>query len=549
MAHDFYRTASLTAAAGPSPWDRALVPEMRLYASEFADALPNAIANPTIVEAIGDWDMQCMLTGNNGTQIALYNTCKGYAETLGRRMFPGFRILMGADYAAYCDVAEWQERAEFVYAVADLRTSGEYRIGLDFENYGYGGPTVANLASVSKTVEEMQVAMAPFIAALKAVNAIPVGYPANDSSGFNDMLYLATQMGAQMQFNAESTFLLVTTYGTARSDLIASQMANAGFLRAYNSAALVRAVVNDDLFRRWGETVRASITQILGVAPWIYDNNRLENKDVWFTEDWYNGLTMHSANDVVHHYHAIPGYVGMDDSDNDNGVDGANVLQRIAGTASTQTTSASNQRPAWARGTHYSAQQLRLPSNPSYPTHTYAGFKIGTAASPGGNYMPASPYTMLLEFSLPTFLAADAPIMLNGNYNGGYWQVSYNAGDDKIYAQLRQGASILSYELIDAPARDTRLRVLIGRDGDDWALNETRVTISSPSVGTISVLVLGAGHDPVTPFGVSNDMEMCDGIEIYSLCEWHRLLTEAEASFVLGISAYAIYPFNRGDPP
>jgi hypothetical protein len=513
------------------PFDNIGRPTLRLYTGNATILINNLIATPSIqTNYFGAFDLQVMLATIDAPTIAAYTTVRDLAAGIGIATYPGFRTHASGPFSDYVDRTYWQARAADVLAVAALRPARERRIGLDMENYGTGNaePSAAALATAGYTVQQLRDAMDPFVVALNNVDALPCAYPAGVSGG-EDLLYVAAFRGwdnielwTELTFEIAEAYRQGPNYAYVRS--LASLTVSQSAIEQLFPGAVIRAVVGDDIFRRWGQVLRTNQDALGGVRPWVFDVTRADQAN-WGTQGWVDGTNLKSVNDVQYlwpiqipetHVNS-PFCVGLGSP--------ALALDQVAGNAGSLVVQPT-QKP------DLEGMRFLTPASPN----TWAGLRAFGA-------MPASaslPWTIDLQFRIPSSLATSKPIVCNGQYNVGIWQVYYDNSANKLILQVRAGTTTYTMDVLVSPARDTDLRIQIGRNGNEWLHNVGRTNIGA-SASFTSVLLFAAGQDPAT-FPTNNTTTMMNGALLTGqIAIWHRYLSDPDLVLVRAGS----YPWGR----
>jgi hypothetical protein len=533
----------------------------RQYGTLIGAILTNLINNPGEYAAGSPWretDWHSMLHDTTATYVNIYNANKAVANAMSppMGMIPGLRLLPpGGTAAGWCDKTYWTAFAAKVAIQLSLRADDDPRIDWDIEGYGGGiEASASTLIAAGLTEAQFRTAFQPVIDVLVAatnshgVSFPPVIllYPHVQVSSAND-LPLVTKMlmesiGPHRVVVAwEDSFYMERNYLQKRSTSYTAGLQamheneqRIEYYFGFGKLQHAHVVDDDGPYRDWGASWRANQATTFGYGtrrPWVFDNNR-GDLATWGTPAMRIGTTLSSVNDVRGSWYFIPGSCSNPESQGAVGL--GTTLNQFRGGPINSALGPCCLNPNLAN--IGDPEGLRLVATPTNPYAVLRTAIMPTASDPLG----ANVWSFDVSFQLPStyWLNTTKPILGQCFSNFISWQIYYDSVSNSIKYQAKISASATNeVTLMTAPARDTTIRIMLGRNGNDswfYKVNTgTHTTFSNgATVGSTSLLVLGGGNTPGTP-PVTNTQDSVDHILfVNSFNLWYRFLPSSDTTKV-----------------
>lgn len=546
--------------------------ESRYDYRQFQDAtlmqayLDNLAANPSIraTHPHSNMTAQCMVQDTDAPRLAGLDACVTKANALSPVMeiYPGIRVMpsTSSNLTTWCSLSHWEDMASKVETLLGYRQAGDPRIALDAEAYGsagFGGsnnePSVTTLTAAGFTEAQFFTAMQPLVDVLLAADPLPVvlTYPhvvsatANDIASFTKRL-LQTLGTKRVQILWEDTFGATETHRLSPHVsfpfLQKNVRQNEGDFERFTGFYELkhRHVVDDDIIRAWAGLFSTVENSFGGLRGWIVDETKMDRSS-YGTPEGYVGTTVSTVNDIDYGW-AFGGEPLLSTLVNPMSVgkQASIALPQFRGSASIQTAGLAAEPDV---------SGLRLVSTISNPYGALRVSAMPTGASPNG----ANAWTTDQTIRIPSSLAADVPLLGQAFSNLALHQVYYDAGADAIkWVHRANGVNSTPVTLLASPARDTDIRIILSRDGNDtwrWSVNGSAVaTFSTGLAVTVSnsaTWIMGGGQTVAT-FGAGNNCESCDDLICVNqfLVWWRALLTTGSPTEWTKINS-GQFPINR----
>jgi hypothetical protein len=535
----------------------------RQYGTLIGPILTNLTNNPSEYGVGSPWretDWHSMLHDATSQYTTIYNSVKAQAAAMSppMKVIPGLRLMADAPSGGielWCSLSRWTTMAAKVAIQLALRSDDDPRIDWDIEGYASSGLecTPGTLAAGGFTESDFTTAFQPVIDVLLAAtnsqgNPFPpviLLYPHVVTNSANDVASVTKRLFETIAPHRvivawEDSFSLEFNYSQRKNTswpsgvrTLRENEAKFETYAGYGKLQHCHVADDDGPYRDWGALWRANALFGYGTRrPWVFDNNRGDLAQ-WGTPAMRIGTTLSTVNDVQFSWFFSPTDVGNPPSQGAGGT--TTPLAQFRGGSINSALGPSVFNPN--SGSYGDPEGCRLVSTVTNPYGVLRTAIMPSASAPLG----ANVWTFDCSFQLPNtfYLNTTKPILSQCISNFISWQIYYDNATDSIKYQAKTSSSTTNeITLLSNPSRDTTIRILLGRNGNDsWFYKVNTGTYTTFSNGaTLSsntIFIHGGGNAVATPPVTNTQVSIDRILFVNSFNLWYRFLSSSDATKVV----------------
>lgn len=448
-------------------------------------------------------------TDMNNMQYALEQAAIiGIPTTMGTTMMANVAAIGGGALTfanGFLNVAQWQRNADYVTAMisrfGSLVTDNYFQCDLEayFMTGVHSAPTLQALTDNGATLEDLRVAMTPFLNVIAASGMIPYMYPADPG---DVMMPLISAVVNRAVVSDEVSFLASVAKRVCDRDYeqyIGVKLAERSnlILAACGENTTHLPAVRDDILRLMGRDFRTDYKALNARRGWIYFRTNSDFAQIG-TAAYYNHTSLRSYNDAKICWQWPTNYVG--DIERTYGQAASRAIVGYRGD-----TAGSVVGPCPTKG--YDDGGVRLDTPPS--PYEYYEYRV----EGGDASLATNTFTIAGTFQIPAAqTGATKPVMGQSQNNLGLWQMYTEA--DKLRIAHNLGGTQPRTTMLDPLVYDTDIKFILRRNGTSWSWLVNAGTLTSVTANTtftLDRLLIGSGQNLAT-FPTNNTQQGCVGM-------------------------------------